>query len=360
MHFNKSKLLFLFFYFIQLVAIVFTVIMTASSFSCRITQEGISVVDLDENFPEVDKFIIISPESIEISCNDIFSLDSLEIKHLINGKEQSFLQSDDCTVIYDEPKKTARVSFNCKTVIGEKYIFCSYITDKHKNALYYERQFTGFNDNPAHIILSEVRSVMSKPKVEFIEVYCTKSGNLSGLSILSGYYGFSKRYEFPSINVKKGEYITVHYRSLSDVDGIVNETGDNLSLSKAIDSCDEARDLWVEGNVKLVTKSDVLAVYNANDDSYLDGVLYCESTRQDWAKPYQKELAAALFNKNIWAGDIGCSSVVKSDNMTSTQTLCRQNISEYCGISSKSDFFVTAKSSASPGKPNSNTPYSAN
>jgi len=100
------------------------------------------------------------------------------------------------------------------------------------------------------ILINELRTEYSSSAkhAEFIEFKVKTAGNLQGIKLYI-MWDAKKPYIFPlpSIEVKAGEYITYHLRTLESEN--VDELGENLSISGGTDSCPTARDLWISGNI---------------------------------------------------------------------------------------------------------------
>lgn len=244
------------------------------------------------------------------------------------------------------------------------------------NSVEFLQDFIGFNENPAFLILSEIRTKADSKKLmsDFVEFYCLKGGNTHGLKLCSGYKGEDCDYSFPAIEVKAGEYITLHNKTY-DSEKAVNETGDDLTLSKAEESCDEARDLWREGTEqKIGASSDVLILKNYSTGKIYDGILFCKSEAEKLGNKRQCEYAATLDSEGIWKGGTDVDSAFHCEKATTvTRSISRKNVDEIAQkynsgeidsvSSSKDDWALTEKygkpvvSGATPGYENSTNYY---
>jgi hypothetical protein len=188
-------------------------------------------------------------------------------------------------------------------------------------------------------------------------LYCLTSGNLSGLEIYSANDDFT--YEFESINVKSGEYITLHLRTYEET--CVNELTEDLTLSSSKLSCPTARDLYVNSTeAKLGASADVIVLRNTNSDTILDAFIYSSSTYgSSWKKDKLSEWATKAVSAGIWQGTDLPESSFCNDGVTTTRSISRTNIFDIqqqniTGIieNSKEDWIITITSGASPGKEN--------
>jgi len=156
--------------------------------------------------------------------------------------------------------------------------------------------------NNAMLLINELKTEYSSSakRAEFIEFKVTNAGNLKGISV---HFMFNANnpfvYNFPDVNVRKGEYITLHLRTLEDT--CVNELGDNLSLSGGTDSCPTSRDLWVAGSEKYLHKTDIVYLKDASGKIF-DAIIMNEKPSLTWNKnqSHFTEIAEYLCNEGAW------------------------------------------------------------
>jgi hypothetical protein len=197
------------------------------------------------------------------------------------------------------------------------------------------------------LVINEIRAAYSNPRVEFIELKALSAGNLGAMRLYAIYDKDEPVYEFPPIEVKKGEYIVVHTRSIEQ--GIVNEIGTNLAESKGTDAS-SARDFWISGSLKLHSTNVIYAVNQ--DDRIIDGVMLVSSNYKwkDSLEPAAKELE----KQGMWSGSEPANAV-NADGNTVTRTICRD---EYRKNShNAADWYITVTSGATPGKSNNTGRY---
>jgi len=214
------------------------------------------------------------------------------------------------------------------------------------------------NNRIPPLLINEIRTEYSKPKCEFIEFKTLQAGNLGALRLfIAGNYKAPMVYEFPPVEVAAGEYITLHLRTTEETN--CDELGRNLDESGGADSSPTARDLWIPGASKLLHKTDVVYVLD-QDDGVVDSVLLSESADPWWNKDYFAEAAEFLFKAGAWESQDGniCNPVdaVSSSGTTLTRTICRdETLKQSSGTAA--DWYITANSSATPGKPNNPKRY---
>ena len=206
--------------------------------------------------------------------------------------------------------------------------------------------------------INELRTENSKPRYEFIEFKTFAAGNLGALRVfVAGNYKNPLLYEFPPVEVKNGEYITLHLRTTEE--GCRDELGSNLEESGGTDSSPTGRDLWIPGSAKLLHKTDIIYVLD-QDDRVVDAVMISENADPWWTRDYFAEAAEFLYQAGSWKSPDGkvCSpaNAVQSAGTSPTRTICRdETLSETSGQAA--DWYITANSSATPGKPNNPKRY---
>lgn len=137
---------------------------------------------------------------------------------------------------------------------------------------------------------------------EYVEFHALKDANLLGLKLYSAGKGETAIYEFPSVNVKKGDMIVVHLQNIGD--GCANELDNDLNASTANWSSD-ARDLWGDNtSTALDDFSDVILLRDTSDGNakLVDAVLYVGRDIENWQNDYVKGKAYEADEANLWNG----------------------------------------------------------
>jgi hypothetical protein len=233
------------------------------------------------------------------------------------------------------------------------------VEDRHRNTLNVLVPFSARNDRFPSLIITELRTEYSKPKVEFVEFKILKPGNLGALRLFIASNGMDMPvFEFPPVEVKTGEYVVIHLRSLEE--GIVNATGADLGASQGTEALPEARDFWIPGSKKLLRKTDGV-FFMDQDDTILDGVLLSEHPDTWGTKPALAEAAALLDRQKAWLpsreGPLGPKDAVASKATTVTRSICRDETIP--NRNRAADWYITVSSGATPGKPNNPKRYVA-
>lgn len=350
-----------------------TVLFSATApISCKLTEEGIEVENRDSAAPEIESFKITGSKNLQLKCSEEFSISDLILKKEgdeDNETEETEIEKE--AISFNETKTIADISFPVSTEIGKKYSISGVITDSHGNSLDFTKEFLGFNDNPAKIILSEIRCIPSKnikSKAEFLEFKVIKGGNITGTEIDLGYNNM--KYEFPNIEVKTDEIIVVHLQYHdSEENGFIDELEEDLTLAKASDSNDNARDLWIRCKMPYIPTDsyistnnyisdtkDVIAIIDSVTGSAIDGILFT-TNETNWSRKTQKTLASLMNDSGVWNGTTADTGFC-IDSSTASKTIVRKNLSEVIAaykeknpavISSTKDDW-TLSTSATPGE----------
>jgi hypothetical protein len=257
-----------------------------------------------------------------------------------------------------ENGSTVRVSFIRGPGPGERVTADLLAEDDNGNTINVLVPFRTRNARMPSLIITELRTEYSKPKCEFIEFKALEAGNLGALKVfVAGNYKAPLLYEFPLIEAAKGEYITLHLRTTEESN--CDELGRSLDESGGVDSSPTARDIWIPGSAKLLRKTDVVYLLD-QDDRVVDAVMLSENADPWWNKDYFAEAAEFLYNAAAWKSPDNkiCdpSKAVQSTGTTVTRTICRdESLEKNSGTAA--DWYITANSCASPGKPNNPKRY---
>ncbi|MDR2702409.1 MAG: hypothetical protein LBB72_08260 [Spirochaetaceae bacterium] len=272
--------------------------------------------------------------------------------------EVEFLFSGEVKVsslYFDPPLETEVVSQGEKVAVrfrstlpgGTKIAADILVEDKHKNTLNVMVSFRTRNDRMPELLINEVRAAYSKPKAEFVEIVTLKAGNLGGMCLFAAYESEEPIFEFPPVEVKKGEYIVVHTRSIEE--GLVDETGTNLAQSRGTDASPTARDFWVPGTQILHSTN---AIYLTDQDGKILNGVTLFGQKSKWT---ERVAAAAqlMAEQKAWKG-ANPEDAANSDGNTATRTICR---AAGTNTNSAANWYITATSGATPGGANNPKRY---
>lgn len=249
------------------------------------------------------------------------------------------------------------VTLNDSMGIGEKFTADILVEDLNGNTLGVLVPFRSRNSRIPRLLITELRTEYANPKAEFIELKTLEAGNLGALRVFIAGNGLRDPvYEFPPTEVAAGEYLVLHLRSPET--GARDETGTDRNLSGGTEAFPDVRDFWVPGSVKRLRKTDAVLVMN-QDNAILDGVLLSENPTPAWTKEDLTKAAELLAAQGAWISAAGKtlspSDAVSAKGTTATRTICRNETA--ADNNSAADWYITASSKASPGKPNNPERY---
>jgi hypothetical protein len=270
------------------------------------------------------------------------------------------------TLAFDPPAKvesveegaTVRVILAEPLGLGARVVADLLVEDQGENTLNVLIPFRARNGHIPRLLVNELRTEYSKPKVEFVELRAGNGGNLGALRLFIASNGIGEPvFEFPPAEVSEGEYIVLHLRTMEP--DCVDETGKDLGLSKGTEALDTARDFWLPGTVKRIKKTDAVFLMD-QDDRVIDAVFLSETPDAWWAKEEFAETAVFLSGQGAWLPPEGTAvprpeDAVISKNTTATRTICRAEGTE--DNNRAGDWYITDTSNASPGKANSPKRY---
>ena len=226
--------LFRFFGEIAIIAgVVTAVCFPVTAASCRVSPEGITIIGGDYSSPKLLDFIVAGTDSLKFVFSDEIELDNLYVSPSAASSDE-FARSKVSMTSVDLEKTDLEngVEYTLRmpeeTECGIEYVVFAEAEDKRGNTLSFSTSFYGYNEMIPKLILSEVRTEASKPKPEFIELYCLTGGNTGGMVLEIAYNkSGSVKYTLPAADVSAGEYIVVHLRSYDDQKSLcVDETSE--------------------------------------------------------------------------------------------------------------------------------------
>ncbi|MCL2068014.1 MAG: hypothetical protein FWG99_11205 [Treponema sp.] len=253
-----------------------------------------------------------------------------------------------------EDGSTVRVSLAKKLGVSVRLVAELLAEDAHGNTINVLVPFRSKNTRVPGLIINELRTEYSKPRAEFIEFKILSDGNLGALRVFAASNNKNPMvYEFLPVEVRKGDYVVLHMRTLED--DCIDEYGSVLDESGGNDSSPTARDFWIPGSTKLLRKTDAVYVLD-QDDRALAAVMLSENRDSQWQREHFQEAAEFLFAQGAWKSPDGnvCMPVdaVDSYNIrtSATRSISRDEITT--NTKTAADWYVTANSGATPGRQN--------
>jgi hypothetical protein len=246
---------------------------------------------------------------------------------------------------------------------GARIIADILVEDAGGNTLNVLAPFRARNDAMPRLVINEIRTEYSKPKVEFVELKTLSAGNLGGMRMfLAGDSGGDPFWEFPPVQVKAGDYLVIHLRTLDP--NSRDETGDNLALTPFTadnEAQTTARDFWIPDSKKHLSKKAGTVFFLDQDDKVLDAVMFSENPDPWWQDEKYAQTAEFLREQGAWLaadGSIpGPADAVSSKYTTATRSLSRKDGEK--DTNTAQDWYTTAASCATPGRVNNGKVYVA-
>jgi hypothetical protein len=288
--------------------------------------------------------------------------------HTASASEVQFLFSEPVSVVsivFDPPTgltnsadgETVNIHLDAPYIVGTKVTVDILVRNENGDTLEAVLSFSVFNGRVPAFRINELRTEMSKPRVEFIELKMLSDGNLAGVRLFAASNGTDTPiYEMPAVEVSKGEFVLVHLRTPDYING-VDELGDDLTLSTADDPKAQAdcpqnmRDLWLPGSKEILRKSD--AVYFMDQmDTIIDAVVFCDKLKEGekWSiNPNFINAMDILTGSGVWTGD-GIDGAFDSGGTSPTNTISRHENSD--DTNTAKDWYKSGTGKASPGKAN--------
>lgn len=279
------------------------VVIAVNPVSCRLSEEGIVVIDDNYACPKLESYSVTGEKSARLVFDKKVTLKEYSLRpeipvmsvNMESGAEDALCFAD---IIFENALET-----------GKEYVLYGEVRDKAGNSLTFSLPLIGFNPMIPQLEITEVHPRYASGsnasgkyfKCEYVELRMLSPGNLSGLELFSAYDGDSKKYVFPPVNVKAGEIIIVHLRKKEE--SAVSELGEELNLSDTKYSSDSARDLWAENeNARLGDEQDVILVLNSFNGSVLDAVCYAQEGTESWNNPSMENAALKASEEGKWTG----------------------------------------------------------
>ncbi len=346
----KEKLKHIFVVGAEAAVLVTIVVLSAAPVSCKITEQGITILNGDYTPPVLNGFTVIDEKTVRLEFSEKVEVSGYVVARITD----EFFSSEEHSQTLDLSPALERASgvygaLSCKVLpgaepgvleivldqdmqVGQAYEFYSEVHDSSGNSLTIAIPFTGYNSRVPELLITEIQteSVGQRKteeddnfyRNEFIELLALKGGNLAGLELCSAYDGETKKYVFPVVEVAAGEVFVVHMRKRGN--GCVSELGDNLAAATNTYSSPQIRDLWTDiETTTLGNKTDIILLRNTADKKLLDAVMYRASNIEAWAKK-MIDFSSAVDESGIYdSGDVENAFI--TDEMTASKTMSRKD-----------------------------------
>ncbi|MAG13065.1 MAG: hypothetical protein CMN78_00530 [Spirochaetales bacterium] len=229
-----------------------------------------------------------------------------------------------------------RYDFATDLMPGARYLLESIVKDSKHNQMKFITVFYGYNGRAPDLVINEFITQGSKSHPDLVELFVLSDGNLAGLCLFEGTpERFTDRFIFPSVEVKRGDYILVHFKPAGEEDEL-DETH-KRETSGGTDAHPGAWDFWVPAGNGLSGNNGVISLYTSPNGNLIDGVLYSNRTSasddkyRGFGTKATMQNADRLFSDGGWkaAGELVTpEDAINPDDSTATRSICRSSNSD--------------------------------
>jgi len=251
---------------------------------------------------------------------------------------------------------------------GKRYTLEMSVRDERGNTCSFLHHFYGYNPRIPRVLINEV--IVNTPSTtiyNLVELAVLSDGNMGGVTLFEGTKSFAdKTFIFPSIEVRQGEFILVHFNTI-EAEGEINEDSGNIQAAFGKGASATAWDFWLPGTGNLTKDNDVLSLYTNPDGDLIDGLLYT-SRRYEPGARYNGFGTSLMLNKATELVSGGGWVTAKDEpfpedafdpsKATSTRTICRDSRST--DTNKATDWHIVPTGKRSPGAVNSDEVYEEN
>ena len=301
---------------LESVVISAIVLLSVCQFSCKVDENGISVLNGDYTSPTLNSYAVKNASEVDFSFSRSVSLNDVTVSPDI-GRAMVFSLESISGGDY-------AVTFQNKMKIGEEYSIYGIAVDSSGNSLTFCVPVQGYNDNVPSLEITEAQIKYSSgngnPICEYVELRALSNGNIAGVEIFSATDGSVML--FPPIEVKTGDIIIAHLRNAGS--GAVSELQDNITLSTAETSSNKARDIWSENTkARLNDTADVILLKNSADGTILDALLYAKDGTENWKNDALKDAADSAVKSGVWKPNSNSASAVDITGASYAKSITR-------------------------------------
>jgi hypothetical protein len=214
---------------------------------------------------------------------------------------------------------------------GQRYVVELEVGDARGNQLELAVELYGYNPAPPQMLINELTTQGSDTHPDVVELFAAGGGNMAGLALYQGTAGsWDDRLVFPAFEVRKGEFVLVHFKP-QGLPEERDEPGDP-DLSGGLDASPLAYDFWVPGGTGLSGNNGVLSLYDRPGGELRDGVLYSNRTSasdtlyRGFGSAATLARAEELVRAGGWIAAeelIRPEDAVNPEGSTATRSLCR-------------------------------------
>ncbi len=330
-------------------AIAISLAVAITGASCALEREMVSVWGASAETPKLASLSPVGPCELVGTFSSPVSVREARCVPETGGGEPSSV-----TIADPAPAREVRFILPVPLATGARAVLSGTVEDARGNTLAFAVPFIGYNSRVPRLLVNEIRTGYDKPKVEYVELVSLDDGNLAGVEIHNAMNETVPRYVFPAAEVRAGDFIVLHLRSVEE--GLVDETG-APDESGGVDARPTARDFWDTQTRAPLKATNVITVRARAGGEILDALLVAEPGQEDWPNDRLSRAAAEAVACGAWGptalvGD--AASAAYPETMTTTRTLGRNPASG--DANAATDWRVCKTGGNSPGSANATVP----
>lgn len=300
--------------------------------SCHISAEGVEFLGGDFDAPKLESCKVLDDRHVELFFSEGVRLSGVSVteKSMTSDKAQN-IKNNEVTIQSDDGNGKIIIELENNTEIGKSYLLSGIVNDKYGNSLTFSLPFFGFNKTIPKMIMTELLQEFGslnkekKGRNEYIKLLALEDGNMFGLVLGSASWKEKTFFNFPAIEVNKGEEVIVHLNNKGE--GCVSEIGNNLNLAEELCAKNGIRDLWMDNTDSVLGNgSDVVYLKDSINEILLDGCMYSDGKKTQWTGEFEK-CSKELEDKGIVKSYLieNASDISK---VSPTHPLIRKNTTE--------------------------------
>ena len=305
--------------------------------------------------PQLEKVTGVQPDVLEVYFN----------KDTWVERASLAVYPDLVVVSVEDGSPVVLISLRQPGEPGKRYTLEMSVRDEQGNTCSFLYHFYGYNPRIPAVLINEV--IVNSPSTttyNLVELAVLSDGNMEGVTLFEGTKSFAdKTFIFPSLEVRAGEFILVHFNTI-EAAGEINETGGNIKAASGKGASATAWDFWLPGTGNLTKDNDVISLYTDPEGDLIDGLLYTSRRYEPGAK-YNGFGTSLMLNKATQLVSGGGWITLKEEpfpedafdpsRATSTRSICRDSRST--DTNSAADWHIVPTGKRSPGAKNSDEVY---
>jgi len=244
------------------------------------------------------------------------------------------------------------VAFEADQSPGLDYRLSGEVDDSRGNRTRFLVRFSGWNENPPAMRISEVQTgkngSQTRPHRDYVEMEVLKDGNIGGEELAWTSSVKTMTYRFPGIEVEAGDFIVLHLAP-EGIEAEVDELGADTTVSGGIDATVDGRDLW-SGALALPDESGAMSLRSRPGGPVVEGFFYA-SDEKSGAMGDDKLAAFAsdLARSGAWPA---AGQAPTWDDAFKWKPSSARSISRCAAAAGAASWYVTLAGGQSPGAVN--------